>query len=183
MGILFNGVSVWAKPEALHSFLENHCFDCHDQKMQKGILDLESLDFELGNSASYDAWVLVHDKVQNGEMPPKKKRRPKQDELATFFSSLSPVLTQAAQNRVAKFGRATVRRLNRFEFENSLRDRLSAPWLLVADMLPEDGTAHLFNKVGERLDMSHVQISKFYEAAEYAVWVALQTVEHESRTQ
>jgi hypothetical protein len=50
-------------------------------------------------------------------------------------------------------------------------------------MLPEDGTAHLFNKVGERLDMSHVQISKFYEVAEYAVWVALQTVAHESRTQ
>ena len=183
MGVLFSGVSVCAKPEALRSFLEKHCFDCHDQKMQKGNLDLESLDLELGIRASYDAWVLVHDKVQSGEMPPKKKRRPKQDELATFFRSLSPVLSQAAKNRVTKFGRATVRRLNRFEFENSLRDRLSAPWLLVADMLPEDGTAHLFNKVGERLDMSHVQISKFYEVAEHAVWVALQTVAHESRTQ
>ena len=65
MAVLFSGGAVWAKPEALHSFLENHCFDCHDQKMQKGNLDLESLDFELANSVSYDAWVLVHDKVQN----------------------------------------------------------------------------------------------------------------------
>ena len=77
MGILFTGVSVYGKPEALRSFLENHCFDCHDQKSQKGNLDLESLDFQLGNRASYDAWVLVHDKVQNGEMPPRKKQPPK----------------------------------------------------------------------------------------------------------
>ena len=66
MGVLFSGVSVCAKPEALRSFLEKHCFDCHDQKMQKGNLDLESLDLELGIRASYDAWVLVHDKVQSG---------------------------------------------------------------------------------------------------------------------
>jgi len=171
------------KQEALHSFLENHCLDCHDQQTQKGDLDLESLEFELGKRASYDAWVLVHDKVQNGEMPPKKRLRPEPDESAGFLRSLSSALSQAAENRVAKFGRATVRRLNRFEFENALRDRLSAPWLLVADMLPEDGTAHLFNKVGERLDMSHVQISKFYEVAEYAVRAALQTVAHESRKQ
>ena len=77
-----------------------------------------------------------------------------------------------------KAGRATVRRLNRFEFENSLRERLRAPWLLVADMLPEDGTAHLFNKVGERLDVSHVQITKFYEVAEYALRAVLDTVAH-----
>ena len=183
MGVLFTGVSVYAKPDVLRSFLENHCFDCHDQKSQKGNLDLESLGFHQSNRASYETWVLVHDKVQKGEMPPKKKSRPKQDELADFFMTLSPALSQAAQNRVAKFGRATVRRLNRFEFENSLRDGMSAPWLLVADMLPEDGTAHLFNKVGERLDMSHLQIKKFYEVAEYAVRVALQTVAHKSSTQ
>ena len=41
---------------------------------QKGDLNLESLGFELGQAESFEKWVLVHDKVEAGEMPPKKKR-------------------------------------------------------------------------------------------------------------
>ncbi|MEE2947098.1 MAG: DUF1592 domain-containing protein [Verrucomicrobiota bacterium] len=180
---MFAVSTLWAKPEELQSFLENHCLDCHDSETQKGELNLESLSFRLGQTEKFDKWLLVHDKVQAGEMPPKKKRRPKPEELAAFLNPLSTALGQADRKRVAKSGRATVRRLNRFEFENSLRERLRSPWLLVADMLPEDGTAHLFNKVGERLDVSHVQISKFYEVAEYALRAALETVAHKSNTQ
>ena len=182
-GILLAGSAHAAKPEVLHSFLENHCLDCHDGETQKGNLNLEALSFELGQRATFDQWVLVHDKVRSGEMPPKKKRRPKPEESAAFLNPLSAALSQADRKRVTESGRATVRRLNRFEFENSLRDRLHAPWLLVSNMLPEDGTAHLFNKVGERLDVSHVQITKFYEVAEYALRAALETVAHKSNTQ
>ena len=180
---LFAGASLWAKPRAVQSFLENHCLDCHDDDTQTGDLNLESLGFELGQAESFEKWLLVHDKVEAGEMPPKKKRRPKSDEVAAFLDPLAAALGQADRDRVVRAGRASVRRLNRFEFENSLRERLHAPWLLVADMLPEDGTAHLFNKVGERLDVSHVQITKFYEAAEYALRAALNTVAHKSNTQ
>jgi len=180
---MFAGLSVWAKPEELQSFLENNCLDCHDGETQKGDLNLESLDFEPGQGKLFDKWVLIHDKVQSGEMPPNKKRRPESNELATFLKPLVSALVQADRARVVKAGRATVRRLNRFEFENSLRERLHAPWLLVADMLPEDGTAHLFNKVGERLDVSHVQITRFYEVSEYALRAALETVAHKSNRQ
>ncbi len=183
VGILFAVSAHAAKPAGLHSFLENHCLDCHDGETQKGNLNLEALGFELGQRATFDQWVLVHDKVQSGEMPPKKKRRPKPEGSAAFLNPLSAALGQANRKRVTESGRATVRRLNRFEFENSLRDQLHAPWLLVSDMLPEDGTAHLFNKVGERLDVSHVQITKFYEVAEYALRAALETVAHKSNTQ
>ena len=78
-------------------------------------------------------------------------------------------------------GRASVRRLNRFEYENSLRELLAAPWLRVADALPEDGTAHLFNKVGERLDVSHVQMAKYLDAGETALRKALATAAHPPR--
>jgi len=171
------------KPGELQSFLENHCLDCHDGETQKGELNLGSLGFELGQGETFNTWVIVHDKVQAGKMPPKKKRRPEANELVAFLKPLATALGQADRERVLKAGRATVRRLNRFEFENSLRERLRAPWLLVADMLPEDGTAHLFNKVGERLDVSHVQITKFYEVAEYALRAVLDTVAHKSNTQ
>ena len=176
--ILFAEALIHAKPEVLDYFLKSHCFDCHDNEIQKGKLNLESLSFQLDNQKTFKNWVLIHDKVQTGEMPPKKKLHPNPEESLIFLERLAKALTQADRSRVIQNGRSTLRRLNRFEFENSLRDRLSSPWLLVADMLPEDGTAFLFNKVGERLDFSHVQISKFYEVAEYSIRGALQTVAH-----
>ncbi|MDG2125132.1 MAG: DUF1587 domain-containing protein, partial [Verrucomicrobiales bacterium] len=169
--------------KGLQPFMENHCFSCHDNETQKGGLDLESLALDLGQKTSFGKWVEIHDRVKSGEMPPKKKPRPQPEELASFIRPLAAALGQSDRERIAMTGRATVRRLNRFEFENSLRDRLDAPWLLVSEMLPEDGTAHLFNKVGERLDVSHVQITKFYEAAEYALNAALETAAHPTGTQ
>jgi hypothetical protein len=69
---------------------------------------------------------------------------------------------------VEKNGRSVLRRLNRYEYENTVRDLLEAPWLQLRDMLPEDGEAHRFNKVGEALDISHVQMARYLGAADYA---------------
>ncbi len=65
------------------------------------------------------------------------------------------------------------RRLNRYEYENTLRDLLSLPWIHVRDMLPEDGELHRFNKSGEALDVSHVQLSRYMSAADYALRQAM----------
>ena len=176
-------ISAHGKPKGLNDFLKKHCFDCHDKDTQKGKLNLESISFNLDNQKSFKDWVLIHDKVQTGEMPPKKKSRPNSDESSSFLKALTTELTNKDQSRVTQNGRSNLRRLNRFEFENSLRDRLDSPWLLVADMLPEDGISYLFNKVGERLDVSHVQISKFYEVSEYSIRAALQTVAHKPSKQ
>ena len=70
---------------------------------------------------------------------------------------------------IAGEGRATQRRLNRYEYENALRDLLHAPWLQIRDALPEDGEAHRFNKVGDALDVSHVQMARYLAAADYAL--------------
>ncbi len=61
------------------------------------------------------------------------------------------------------------RRLNHYEYENTVRDLLSSPWLQLKNMLPEDGEAFRFNKVGEALDVSHVQLSRYLQAADYAL--------------
>ena len=62
-----------------------------------------------------------------------------------------------------------LRRLNRYEYENTVRALLSAPWLQLRDSLPEDGLIHRFNKVGQGLDVSHVQMARYMEAAEQAI--------------
>ena len=63
--------------------------------------------------------------------------------------------------------------MNRYEYENTLRDLLDAPWLQIRDMLPEDGLSARFNKVGDALDVSHVQMSRYLAAAGYALREAL----------
>src|SRR5262245_39323150 len=128
-------------PEAGRKFLDHYCAECHDTDTKKGGLDLTTLPFEPGNSTNFTRWVLVHDRVSNGEMPPKKKPRPNPADTDDFVKSLASSLTSAEKTREQKEGRATQRRLNRYEYENALRDLLHAPWLQVRNSLPEDGEA------------------------------------------
>jgi len=162
-------------PSASVSFVQKHCLECHDRETKKGGLDLTALKFDPSNSTNFANWVLVHDRVSNGEMPPKKKPRPDTAETEVFVDSLASALTTAERTRLEREGRAIQRRLNRYEYENALRDLLHAPWLQVRDSLPEDGEAHRFNKIGEALDVSHVQIARYLGAADYALRQAMAT--------
>ena len=153
------------------SMIDNRCSSCHNDEDKKGGLDLTSpallsLSAEPKNFA---LWVNVFDRVNSGEMPPKPKPRPTSSELSAFTATLAAALTQIDRARIAVEGRASRRRLNRYEYENALRDLLHAPWLQVRDALPEDGEAFRFNKVGERLDVSHVQMARYLSAADYAL--------------
>jgi hypothetical protein len=154
----------------LKPFLTQYCTECHDADMKKGDLDLTSFKLNLENPQNFSRWVLIHDRVAAGEMPPpKKKARPDSGDLASFSSSLSSALTAADNERAAREGRATQRRLNRYEYENALRDLLHAPWLQLKDSLPEDGEASRFNKIGDALDVSHVQMARYLGVADLAL--------------
>src|SRR5205823_12495183 len=90
-----------------------------------------------------------------------------------FTNSLSARLMAFDSARVAKEGRATKRRLNRYEYEEPLRDLLSLPCLEVKTFLPEDSESHRFNKIGDALDVSHVQMARYLSAAEFALRQAM----------
>jgi hypothetical protein len=162
-------------PQTTRLFVEKYCTECHDADAKKGGLDLTALKFDPVNSTNFSRWVFVHDRARNGQMPPKKKARPEGAELEAFTKSLSSSLVSVEQTRMAKEGRATRRRLNRYEYENALRDLLHAPWLQVRDSLPEDGEADRFNKIGDALDVSHVQMARYLGAADYALRQAMAT--------
>jgi len=149
-------------PPATREFLDRHCFECHDGEAKKGGLDLNE-------PRTFATWVKLHDRVRDGEMPPKKKTPPAAAAKEAFLESIAGPMVAADRARGAREGRATWRRLNRYEYENTLRDLLDAPWLQIKDMLPEDGEAHRFNKVGDALDVSHVQIARYLAAADYAL--------------
>jgi hypothetical protein len=171
-GVATLAVSAHAAPK-LQPFLQKHCLECHDAEMKEGGLDLSALKFDLANRTNFSHWVKAYDRIQSGEMPPKKKARPATEERDSFLGSLREALTSADEKRIALEGRATRRRLNRYEYENALRDLLHAPWLQIRDTLPEDGEAFRFNKVGDALDVSHVQMARYLGAADYALRQAM----------
>lgn len=156
-------------PPKVTAFIDRRCADCHDDVEKKGGLDLLSLNFEPANGKNFDTWVKVYDRVLADEMPPRKKPRPEAEELAYFTQSLESALTLAEDVRTTREGRATLRRLNRYEYENTLRDLLGAPWLQLRDALPEDGESHRYNKIGDSLDVSHVQMARYLSTADRAL--------------
>lgn len=154
---------------ALPPFLEKNCVECHDADAKKGGLDLTSLKSDLTDRKSFDTWVKVFDRTASGEMPPKKKPRPDAAQQAAYLGDLSALLVRQESARVAAQGRAVERRMNRFEYENAVRDLLQAPWLDLKEILPEDTEAFRFNKTGQALDVSHVQLQRYLTAAEEAL--------------
>src|SRR6266566_9865497 len=84
-------------PRASRQFVEQYCVECHDADAKKGGLDLTALEFDPANSTNFSRWVLVHDRVCNGEMPPKKKARPDSAEAEAFIKSLASSLTGAEE--------------------------------------------------------------------------------------
>ena len=156
-------------PAPLRTFVEERCVDCHDEIEKKGGLDLTALSFDLNDAKTFTAWVNIHDRVAAGEMPPKKKTPPPAKVQAAFLAALAGTLTATERTQEGGEGRATRRRLNRYEYENAVRDLLQAPWLQVKEWLPEDGERYRFNKTGEALDVSHVQMARYLGAADYAL--------------
>lgn len=164
-----------ALSEDIVAFTERHCSSCHNDVDKEAGLDLTSLKYNPSDRENFATWIKVHDRVQTGEMPPKEKKRPEAADLASFVKSLDSTLTATDEARIAQTGRSIYRRLNRTEYENTLRDLFQAPYLLVQDQLPADGLSENYNKLSRALDVSYVHMQKYMEASEYAIKQLLTT--------
>jgi hypothetical protein len=157
-------------PEPLRTAIEKSCAGCHRSATAPAGLDLTALNFDLKDTHTRSRWVRVHDAVQQRKMPPGGMPDAAR---ASLLASLAAPITDFEQTRAAQQGRSVLRRLNRYEYENTLRVLLAAPWLQLRDSLPEDGIVDRFNKVGQALDISHVQMARYLEAAEQALRTVL----------
>lgn len=166
--------SLAATADTVTPQINQTCLECHDKDVQKGGLDLTSLPFDLADRSLRDRWVRIHDRVEKGEMPPDAEDLPA-TERAALVNALGTELYKVDLADVKSHGRGSVRRLNRDEYEQNLRDVLHLPDLDVRDILPEDREGHHFNKTTAMLDMSRVQLTAYLDAAEVALRSALTT--------
>ena len=172
--ILLPSVLLADVPGQLSSFFEKHCIDCHEGSEAEGGLDLQSLKWKTDDAHNESVWVKIHDRVESGEMPPEDGGEISDVERKAMTKDLSQRLIGTREKAYTRHGRAVSRRVNRFEYENILRDLLHDPYLKIADQLPLDGEVHGFAKVGTALDVSHVQVDAYLDAAEYALRRALE---------
>lgn len=160
-------------PPGAEPFLQQHCVSCHGAIKPQAGLDLTKLIYQPTSPDNFETWVKVHDRVAAGEMPPKGLPRPTPAARNPFLKNLATTLTASETAASAKAGRARLRRLNAYEYENAIRDLLAVPWLRIKDKLPQDGIAYRFNKAGGALDVSHVQMARYLSTAQLAMREAM----------
>jgi mono/diheme cytochrome c family protein len=151
-------------------FLEQHCYDCHDAETKKGGVDLTALAFD---TQHLDLLVKVHDAVERGEMPPKKKKQPSEAARVAFMSEMDAKLMALA--KADDQGRIRMRRMTRVEFQNTLQDLLALPRLDITSLLPADGRVAGYDKMAGALDISPAHLAAYAEAVEKALDAAIAT--------
>ena len=164
--MLFGGTSFAAIQVA--DFLEGHCVECHDADVQKGDLDLTSLDVNKLDPAAFKAWQRVFERVRDGEMPPKKKPQPEKNEKDLFLAALKEPLLEADRADIAANGRVRSRRLTRVEYEHTLHDLLGID-IPLKTLLPEDRASHGFETVADGQQLSHHQLARYLDVADLAL--------------
>jgi hypothetical protein len=168
--------SACAADEArLADFVARHCLDCHSGAVPEAGLDLAELSWDPANPATLRRFVRIHDRIAAGEMPPAESARPAVAETAQVTAWLDAKLHAADTARIAKAGRARMRRMTRSEFENTLRDVLALDRLDIRSLLPEDGRVAGFDKIAAGLDISPVHLAAYGTAVEKALDAAIAT--------
>ena len=156
----------------VEALVETSCIDCHDSST-KTALNFDDLSFDLADADAFRMWKNIYDKIDSGEMPPKKKPRPnpklKNDALESLHQNLRRTsLAQQKQN-----GRTPARRLTRIEYEHTLHDLLGIGGDLAAKLPPKNLSAP-FDTIAAEQGISPVHIRSYLIAADAAIDEALE---------
>ena len=152
-------------PVHFTKFLEANCYDCHDDAVTKGNLNVADLDYDLGSEGGFATWKRIFERVRDDEMPPRKSDRPDSSEREAFLTQLEQALLVADRQDKARLGRVKVRRLTRREYEYTVHDLLGVD-MPVQELLPEDPGTHGFETVAEGQQLSHHNLRSYLETAD-----------------
>ncbi|HEV7405219.1 MAG TPA: DUF1592 domain-containing protein, partial [Chthoniobacteraceae bacterium] len=155
--------------KVVRPFIENHCMDCHDASTARAgfRIDLLTDDFTAGNNAGQ--WKEVMDKIKAGEMPPKKKARPDAKEAFAVASWVAQKLDETTKAAQGAGGRVPMRRMNRVEYANTVRDLFSLDENFarrIEKELPADGKVGGFDRGASGLFMDDGQLDRYLAVAD-----------------
>lgn len=150
------------------NFLRAHCLDCHQGADAEAGLDLQSLATTPNDSASFDQWVRIVDRVAAGEMPPSDYAELPKDVVSAFVDQTSQILRTTQQHEFDQFGRVRARRLTNTQLERSLQDLLGVDIPLATEM-PEEARTDGFTTVASGQPMSHFHLETHLDVVDRAL--------------
>jgi mono/diheme cytochrome c family protein len=144
--------------------LDQYCARCHnddDKVANLSIADLRDNDLLIGKHA--DEWEKILRRTSLGEMPPRNKPQPDPAMRAAFIHWLKGSLDAYAAAHPDP-GRATIRRLNRVEYANAVRDLLALD-IDVSRDLPQDNSGYGFDNIADVLTVSPTLMDRYVNVA------------------
>jgi len=146
------------------AFLDTYCSKCHNDERMSGNWSLSMVNAgDIAKGEGLADWEGILRVVQRGEMPPAKRKQPSGDELHGFIGWLEGSLDGYATANPNP-GRATLRRLNRTEYSNAVRDLLKLD-VDVREALPADDTGYGFDNIADVLSVSPTLMDRYIAVA------------------
>lgn len=155
----------------IEPILEDYCYDCHGDGTKKGDLSMDeygSLEDHLNDHAF---WLATWRNLRSQVMPPSKKPQPDEEERRQVLRWIEKRVFELDPDNPDP-GRVTIRRMNRMEYKNTVRDLLGVEFE-VEDAFPPDDTGYGFDTVGDVLSISPLLMEKYMEAAKLIAAEAL----------
>jgi hypothetical protein len=158
--------------ETVKPFLFRNCYQCHNERRTRGNLDLKKYADAASVLADPNTWEHVLLKIRTGEMPPEDEPRPTPAELRLVTAWVDAQILRADRTSPPDPGRVTIRRLNRTEYNNTVRDLLGVD-LTPADDFPQDDSGYGFDNIADVLSLPPVLMERYLVAAERVTRAAL----------
>ena len=152
-------------------FLKNYCINCHGAEKQKGDRRFDTLASEIKTPDDVLLWQEILDQLNQGDMPPKKEKQPQKAELLSAVDAITQSIADATQRFKATGAHTVLRRLNSFEYRNTIADLLGlnvAGWDPSADFPPEV-RANGFDNDSASQVTSGILLDHYFVAAEETI--------------
>ena len=154
-----NNVQANSIPKTVSSFLAKYCVDCHSNDSAESGVSLETMAIKWSDSQSVTLWSKVHQVLDKHEMPPSDATQPTTTDRQEMLAWLDEVLSKHDSK-----GGTVLRRLNKTEYENSVRMVLGVPFK-ISRGFPDDAEFGGFNNNGEGLVLSPPLFQQYFKLA------------------
>jgi len=154
--------------ESVKPLFAKYCVTCHNDKKMSAGMSLEPFNDTASARKAHDLWEKVKEHVANKQMPPKGKPNPTDDERKVIVAWIDSVAIKVDCSGPRDPGRPTIRRLNRNEYNNTIRDLVGVDFK-PADDFPSDDVGYGFDNIGDVLSMPPILLEKYLSAAEKVI--------------
>jgi mono/diheme cytochrome c family protein len=159
----------------IRPILVQHCYACHNAKKAKAKLNLEVYADEASILKARKTWKKIYDQINAREMPPEEKPRIPAPELEKLTAWIEAALDRPDPNAPRDPGRVVMRRLNRVEYHNTIRDLVGVDFNPNAEDFPSDDVGYGFDNIGDVLSLPPLLMEKYLAAAEKILTQAILT--------